>query len=198
MSVDLTAYQTVRTSLFVRMAIDEYRTTSGGAYSSQILRFSDHSSSFTIDGESYVPLGDLLSISTTTSELRSTGNTVTITLSGIPTNSLSEIIYSKIKGSTVKIYRAYFNYLGSQISTTQQRFFGSVNNYNLDETYDVLARTASNTIQIECLSNVQILQSKTSGRKTNPESMKKYYPSDTSFDRVPSLIASQFDFGGKR
>ncbi len=198
MPINLTSYTALRTALFVRIAIAEYRTGSTGSYASQVLRFSDHNANFTINSESYVPLGNLLSITNTTSELRSTGNTVTITLSGIPTNSLGEIIYSKIKGSEVKIYRAYFNNAGAQISTTQQRFFGSINNYSLDETYDVFARTASNTVQLDCLSNVTILQNKTAGRKTNPESMKRYYASDTSFDRVPSLIASQFDFGGTR
>jgi hypothetical protein len=198
MTINLSSYQTLRTALFVRIAVDEYRTSSSGSFTSQILRFSDHNTAFTINGESYVPVGNLLGITSSTSELRSTGNTITITLSGIPTNSLGEIINSKIKGSEVKIYRGYFDNAGVQIGTTQERFFGSVNNYNLDEDYDVLSRTATNTIQIECLSNIQILQTKQSGRKTNPESMKRFYPNDISFDRVPSLIASQFDFGGKR
>ena len=198
MSVNLTSYRDLKTALFVRIEIDEYRTSSAASYTSQVLRFSDHNTSFTIDSENYVPLGRLLSVTSTASEIRATGNAITIGLSGIPNTSLAEIIHSKLKGSEVKIYRAYFTQAGSQIGTTQQRWIGTINNYNLDEEYDVLNTTATNSIQIDCLSNVEILQNKVSGRKTNPVSMQKYFASDTSFNRVPGLMGSQFDFGVAR
>ena len=194
--IDLTGQQSVRTALFVRIDVAEYRTTSGGAYSNEILTFSDHNANFTIDSQLYIPLGNLLNITSSNSELRASSNTITITLSGIPNSSIAEIIYSKIKGSPVKIYRAYFNAnTGTQIGTTQGRYIGSVNNYSLDEEYDVVARTASNNLQIECLSNVDILSNKVAGRKTNPQSMKQFYSTDISFDRVPNLKDAAFNFG---
>lgn len=194
--IDLTGQQAVRTALFVRIDVAEYRTTSGGAYSNEILTFSDHNANFTIDSQLYIPLGNLLNITSSNSELRASSNTITITLSGIPNSSIAEIIYSKIKGSPVKIYRAYFNATtGTQIGTTQGRYIGSVNNYSLDEEYDVVARTASNNLQIECLSNVDILSNKVAGRKTNPQSMKQFYSTDISFDRVPNLKDAAFNFG---
>lgn len=198
MAINLTSYTNLRTALFVRLAIAQYRTSGAGAYSSQVLRFSDHNANFVINGETYIPLGKLMGITSTTSELRSSGNSITISLSGIQPGSIAEIVHSKIKGSEVKVFRAYFQENGTQIGATQQRFVGSVNNYSLDETYEVFDLAASNTIQIECLSTVEILQNKTAGRRTSPESMKKYYPSDVSFDRVPTLIGSQFDFGAPR
>ena len=194
--INLDSYVSVRTALFVRIAVDEYRTTSGGGYTSQILRFSDHNANFTINGESYVPLGNLLAVSSSSSELRPSSNTVTLTLSGIPNTSIAEIIYSKIKGSPVNIYRGYFNSsTGATIGTTVGRFVGSVNNVSIEEEFDVLERTASNSIQIECASNIDILSRKIAGRKTGPESMKKFYPIDASFDRVPTLADTTFNFG---
>lgn len=199
MSVSLTGYSVVRSALFVRIQVDEYRTSGSASYANEVLRFSDHNLSFAIDGESYIPLGNLLDIGRSQSELRPTRNTVTITLSGMPTNAIEEIMYSKIKGAPVKIYRAFFNNsTGAQIGTTQIRYIGAVNNYNIDEDIDPIDKTATSTIQLECLSNVEVLQRKTSGRRTNPASMNKFYPNDTSFDRVPSLVNSNFDFGAPR
>lgn len=198
MSINLASYRNLRTATFVRIDIQQYRTTAGGAFTNEILRFSDHDSAFTINAESYVPLGRLLGVTQTSSELRASGNEITLSLSGIPDASLDEIIHSKLKGSAINIFRAYFNQSGVQIGATQQRWIGQVHNYALSEEYDVIAGSATNTIQIECLSNVELLQQKVGGRRTNPQSMKAIFTSDTSFDRVPSLIGSQFDFGGDR
>jgi hypothetical protein len=198
MSINLTSYSDLRAATFVRIDVDEYRTTSSGSYTSQVLRFSDHSTTFSINSETYTPVGRLMSITDTTSELRSTGNSITITLSGIPNSSIAEIIHSKLKGSTVNIYRAYFTSAGTQIGTTQSRWVGAVGNYALDEDYDVLNTTATNSIQLDCICTVELLQNKLAGRKTNPTSMQSFFANDTSFDRVPGLVDAQFDFGGSR
>ena len=193
---DLSSYTSVRTSLFVRLQIDEYRTTSSGAYTSQVLRFSDHYQNFTIDSETYTPLGELLTITKSVSEIRPTSNNVTVSISGIPTDNLAEIIHSKIKGSPIKIYRAYFDVSTNvQIGNTEGRYIGSVNNFSLEEEYDALDKSASNIIQLECASTVDVLSKTIAGRKTNSESMKKYFASDVSFDNVSALMGSSFDFG---
>jgi hypothetical protein len=41
-----------------------------------------------------------------------------------------------------------------------------------------------------------MLNTKITGRRTNPESMRQFYPNDTSFDRIVDLIGRPFDFGG--
>lgn len=192
----LDAYTSVKSHLYVRLQIDEYRTTAGGSYSAQVLRFSDDNTNLTINGELYTPLGEFLSITSSTSELRPTGSSVNIVISGIPTNNIAEILHSKIKGSPVEIYRGYFDVgTGSIIGSVQGRFLGSVNNLSLEEEFDVVSRTASNIIQLECSSNVEILSNKFAGRKTNPTSMKKFYSTDTSFDRIPNLADTTFNFG---
>jgi hypothetical protein len=78
------------------------------------------------------------------------------------------------------------------------RFIGFVNNMALDEEYDTENRISSNTVVLSCSSVVDVMQNKISGRRTNPASMKRFYSSDISMDRVPTLINSYFDFGAKK
>lgn len=194
--INLDSYTSVRTSLFVRLQIDEYRITPSAGYSDTVLRFSDHSITKTIDSEDYVPLGELLNITKSASELKSSANTISITISGIPTNNIAEILHSKIKGCPVKIYRAYFDTsTNAQIGTTQVKFIGSIDNFSFEEEIDAIDKNATNTINFECVNTSDLLSRKISGRKTNPESMKKYFASDTSFDRVPNLEGANYNFG---
>jgi len=48
---------------------------------------------------------------------------------------------------------------------------------------------------LECSSSVGLLGQKISGRKTNPQSQNRFYPSDRSMDRVPTLKGTKFNFG---
>lgn len=194
--IDLTSYSAVRTALFVRIDVDEYRTTPTGSYTQEILAFSDHNANFTVDGQVFTALGNLMGVTATSNELRTSSNTVSISLSGVPNSSIAEIVNSKIKSAPVRIYRAYFNAnTGVQIGDTQGRFRGFVNNYSLQEDYNVDSRIASNTVILQCASTIDILSRKYSGRKTNPESQKRYFPNDLSMDRVPVLENTTFDFG---
>lgn len=193
---NLNTYTSVKTSLFVRIQVDEYRTNPNASYTSEVLLFSDHDSAYTINSETYEPLGRLTNVSASVSELRTSNDTVTISLSGVPNDALPEILHSKIKGSPVKIYRGWFDAsTGNIIGNIEGRFIGSVNNYSLQEEYDVTARTASNIIILECSSSVTTLQNKVAGRKTNPQSNRSYYPNDAGFDRVPSLVGAKLNFG---
>lgn len=193
---NLDTYTSVKVGLFVRLQIDEYRTTSSSSYIPQVLRFSDYESPVTINGETYTPLGEFLSITASTSELRPSENPVTIALSGIPTNSINEIVHSKIKGSPIQIWRGYFNVAtDAQIGDFAGRFIGSVNNYSIQEEFDIESRTSSHMLMLECASSVGLLNQKIAGRKTNPQSQKTFYSSDTSMDRVPTLKGTKFNFG---
>lgn len=202
MAINLSTYSSIQSHLFVRIQVDEYRTTPTGGYTSQVLRFSDRRTPFTINGEEYIGVGNLMGITSTSSELRVSGNELTITLSGIPNSSIYEIVNSKIKGCPVRIYRAVFDAVTGNLLTIDgnpmSRFRGFVNNYMLSEEYDVATRTSSNTLVLTCKSTVDVLMNKISGRKTNPESQKLFYPTDVSMDRVPNLENATFDFGAPK
>lgn len=201
MTINLISYKSIQSNLFVRIEVDEYRTSSSGSYTSEVLKFSDLITPYTLNSEVYSGLGKLMSVTSSSSELRISGNEVTITISGIPTNSINEIVNSKIKGCPVTIYRVLFDSTtGEFLNITGnplQRFNGFINNYSLNEDYDIQGRIASNTIVLTCSSIVDILDNKISGRKTNPGSQKRFYPNDNSMDRVPNLENTTFNFGAK-
>jgi len=199
MPINLSSYASIQSHLCVRIQVDQYKASSGGSYTSQTLLFSDSRSNITIGGETYLPLGNLMGITTTTSEIRASGDQLTITISGIPDTSIAEIVNSRFKGSSVKVYRMLFDAVtGTQLAISGNpvgRFFGIVNNYSLQEEYDVATRVSSNTIVIVCSSTVKMLSNKVSGRRTNPSDQKQFYPSDLSMDRVPKLIGANYQFG---
>ena len=192
---NLDAFASIKTGLFINILVSEYRHTSTGAFSSQTLTFSDYDRAKTVNSVVYTPLGKLLAVTTSNSELRPTADSVKVTLSGIPTLSIPEIVHSKIKGSPITIYRGYFEQDETQIGGYEKRFIGSINNYDLIEDFDVTTRSASNTIVLECSNTATILTTKFAGVQTNPQSMKSFYPTDTSMDRVPTLKGTKFNFG---
>jgi hypothetical protein len=202
MSLDLTSYSSVQSNLFVRIQIDQYRTTTSGSYTEEVLTFSDMLTPYTINSEVYTGLGKLMSITSSKSELRVSSGEMTITLSGIPNTAIAEIVNSKIKGAPVRVYRALFNPNTNALLAVSPnplgRYRGFVNNYSLNEEYDTESRTSSNTLVLVCASSVDVLQNKVAGRKTNPESQKRFYPSDLSMDRVPNLENATFDFGAPK
>jgi hypothetical protein len=146
-----------------------------------------------------VGLGRLLGVSATSTELRTSSQQLYVSLSGIPNGSISEIVNSRIKGSPIEVWRVFFNPVtGAQLAITGNpagRFFGVVNNYSLQEDYDVEARVSSNTIILSCASVIDILNNKIAGRRTNPLDQKLFFPNDLSMDRVPKLVGANFNFG---
>lgn len=178
----------VRTALFVKIDVKEY--WNAGSYSEVILAFSDHNADKTINGVTYTALGQLMGVTSGVNELRATSNPVTISISGIPNTSIQQIVNSKLKGSRVSILRGYFNQAGNPITGVQTyvgRYNGYVNNYALVEEYNSLLGTASNTIQLECSSWIDLLNNRVAGRRTNSGSQNRFFPNDRSFDRVFGL-----------
>lgn len=202
MTLALSAYPSLQSNLFIKIECPYYKSSPGATPSSYNFLFSDRLVPYTLNGDNYVGLGKFLSITSSASELRVSGGELSITISGIPNSSIAEIINSRIKGSKVTVKRAVFNAsTGDLISITgnpMTRFIGYVNNLALDEDYDVDNRQSTNTLVLSCTSVVDIMERKIAGRKTNPSSMKKFYSIDASFDRVPTLESSYFDFGAKK
>lgn len=186
----LSTYKSVETALLVKIELPE------GA-----IRYSDYNTTLALEGEIYQGLGKLVGITNTTSELRISNDTLTLTISGIPDSSLQSLTNSKMKGSNVSVYRVLFDPVTKQPLDVPNpivgRFFGVVNNYSLDEEWDYSTRTSSNTVAIICSSLVSVLEKKYSGRRTNDTDQKKLFPGDQSFDRITSLVNANFQFGAK-
>jgi hypothetical protein len=189
MALDLSSYTSIQTNLFVRLDIPGY----------QVLKFSDFNIPYTINSESYTSLGSLLSITDTSSELRATSQEVAVTISGIPDANVIDILDNPVKGSSIKIYRVFFNpQTGQALSISgnpAQKFQGIVSNYDISDDLDMGSQTGSVTLTLACTSVVELLNNKVAGRRTNPVDMKQYYPTDVSFDNVLALTNSNFNFG---
>lgn len=199
MPIDLSGYTNVESALLVKIEVDYYKTSEGATPTAETLLFSDYYRDITYDSNVYRGLGQLVGITSTRSEISASEGDITITLSGIPNTSLAEIIHSRIKGSSVDVYRYLFNAQTGEglglVGNPVGRFFGIVDNYTLEENYDIDSKTSSNTISIVCSNTVKLLGNKTSGRKTNKASHRSFYPNDPSMDRVSALIGTSFDFG---
>jgi hypothetical protein len=189
MSLDLSNYSAIQTALFCRIDVPGY----------QVLRFSNYNRPLTVNAETYSGLGSLLSVTSSASELRVSTSELTISISGIPTQNISDILTYKFKGSDVRVYRAVFDPANGQLlaisGNPTGKFQGIVNNFSIEETWT--AQDATNTIGLICTSTIGLLQRKVTGRKTNPIDERSFYPNDASMDRVPTLASSNFNFGAR-
>lgn len=151
----------------------------------------------TYDGNTYNQLGYFLQMNEMQNDLKSTNNTLEIGLVGVPAdlvpNFPSIALNSRIKGSRIKIYRAFF-----QNNTFQDaflRFNGYVSNYTLNETWDDQQRLTTFSVTLQCSNLLAILERQYAGRRTNESDQKLWYPTDTSMDNVKNLSDASFDFG---
>ena len=194
MAVDLSAFDSIQSNLFVRIDL---------SYTSEVLTFTDTRDTWDLNTgpgnslEEYVGLGELMGVTSTSSELRSTSREITITISGIPNTSITEIMNSRLKGSRCNIWRLIQDPITRNPLYLSGRFNGIVTNYAINEEFDPVSRTASNTISIMCSGIVDVLANTTKGRRTNPQDQRYWVPNDAAFDRVPDLVGAYFDFGVK-
>lgn len=190
MAIDLTSYRSIQSNLFVKIDL---------AYTDSLLLFSDNINSIALGDDVYTGLGQLMGVTSSSSDIKNTDSQVTITISGIPNTSLQEIINSRIKGSRVNIYRVFFDAATEEplaiAGNPAGRFTGFVNNYSLTEELDPTNRSGTNIISIECTGLMSILTNTTKGRRTNPEDQQFWSPGDKSMDRVPGLVGAYWNFG---
>ena len=154
------------------------------------------------NGHTYTQLGHFLGISELQGDLKVTNNQINLQLSGIPPddgspNYMSIALNSNLKGSAVRIYRAFFDvntgfYNPSQVYL---RFDGYVSNFSLNENWDQDNKMTSNAIGIQCSSVHAIMEKQYTGRRTNDTDQQAWYPGDTGMSRVKSLSDVSFDFG---
>jgi len=160
---------------------------------------SNHYQNITYDGNDYTQLGYFLQMSEMQNDIKPTNNQIQIALAGVPADIVPDFpsiaLNNAIKGSRVKIYRAFFD--SNQLIDAYLRFSGYVSNYSLNETWDDLERMTSFTVTLQCSNILALLERQYSGRRTNEKDQKAFYPTDTGFDRVKILADSSFDFGKK-
>ena len=194
-NVQIISNAAIETGLFCRIQCDYYKTSPSATPTTATLTFSNYNLPVYINSELYQPLGQLLGVTSSTSELRNSSQGITVTISGIPNTSIAEVVNSRFKGSDIEVWRIIFDAETKAQLAVTGRFQGLVNNYALEEDYDNPSGSASNRIAFTCSSTTEILSNKVSGRRTNPIDQKELYPTDPSMDRVVSLANSNFNFG---
>jgi hypothetical protein len=160
------------------------------------------------NGTTYLGLGHYLGMNEIQDDLRATNNVLQLSLSGIPkdpgeaglgdySSFVSLILGSKIKGSRVQIYRAFFDTITGALlpDSVSLRFSGYVSNYTISDSTDVNSRSDSYTCVIQMSSIHAILEKNIVGRRTNSIDQKLLYPTDICMDRVVAISKTSFDFG---
>lgn len=160
---------------------------------------SNNYQSITYNGNDYTQLGYFLQMSELQDDIKPTNNQIQIAMAGVPSDVVPDFpniaLNSTIKGSKIKIYRAFFN--NNVLVDAYLRFSGYVSNYSLNETWEDDTRLTSFSISLQCSNLLALLERQYSGRRTNEKDQKLWYPTDTGMDRVKVLADSSFDFGKK-
>lgn len=161
---------------------------------------SNHYQSVSYGGNDYTELGYFLQMSEMQNDIKPTNNQIQIALAGVPADVVPDfpsiVLNNAIKGSRVKIYRAFFD--NNELVDAYLRFSGYVSNYSLNETWDDQERLTSFTVSLQCSNLLALLERQYAGRRTNEKDQKLWYPTDTGMDRVKILADSSFDFGKKK
>lgn len=184
MALDLSAYRSIQTNLFVRLDIPGYA----------VLTFSDYHKNYTISGTNYTGLGQLLSVGNTEDNLRAAPSDISVSISGIPAGNVSDIINNRIKGSECKIFRGFFDVntgdLLPIVGNPAGKFQGVVSNYDITDDLEMGDGTGTITLTLAITSVVEMLNNKVTGRRTNPAD----FPNG-DMARVLPLQKSNFNFG---
>lgn len=158
----------------------------------------------------YTALAGFLSISDIQNNITSSSEEIQLGLSAIPSVYIEEILGQPIKGGSIVIYRAFFDYNTEEVLVGEiyPRFNGIITNFSVQEDTNIDGQTAdiSHTITIMASNVMGVLENRISGRRTNRQDYQynwgeAYFTTailtDPSMNRVESLHNSSFDFGRK-
>lgn len=169
-------------------------TTSAATYT-----FCNAAAAITVGGITFTGLGALLSVGEVNREIKATSGDMLITLIGIDPTNLALILGSNIKGSTVEIWRGFFDSNNQIITSPSTQFFkryqGIVINISLQEDFNDEIRQRVATASVACSSFREVLANRIAGIRTSSTTWKQLYANDTSMDRVNAIAGQFFDFG---
>lgn len=164
---------------------------------------SDGYKPFTTGGNTYTELGAFLGLTPIQDNLRATNGDIAITLAGIPSSStgsevnyLQMILTEPVKGGNVTLKRGFMDTTTNELqATTYTRFKGVITNFSIDESLNFLSKQNDYSVTVIVASINTLLETKISGQRTDPTSRHKYFPNDKSFNKIPDLFNTSFNFG---
>ena len=161
--------------------------------------FCNAAAAITVGGNTFSGLGSLLSVGAVNREIKATSVDMVIGLIGIDPTNVNLVLSSNIKGSTIEIWRGFFDSNYQIITSPSTQFFkryqGIVSNISLTEDWNDDVRSRTVTASISCTSFRAILENKINGIRTNLNSWQQQYASDASMSRVAAISGQYFDFG---
>jgi hypothetical protein len=196
-------YSSVETAMLVKWVYDVPQF-GGPPFATFTTRVSDSYRSITVDSDTYTPLGGFLNISPSSSDIRASDDSVAITFSGIRqtgTNNgdLLQILNkltAKIPGSQITILRVFYEpgtgaLLPLDINPIG-RFYGFVNNFQINEVKDNVTGQGSTVLTLNASSYKAYLGNQIKGRTT---SMGR--GTEQHFRRVVALKGVNLNWGAR-
>jgi hypothetical protein len=161
-------------------------------------------------GNTYQALAGFLTVSDIQNNISNSSEELQLGLSAIPSTYIEEILGQPIKGGSIQIYRAFFNYRTQEVLTGEvyKRFSGVITNFAVNEDTNIDSQNAeiTHTITVMASNVMGVLENRVSGRRTNRQDYQvnwgeTYFTvditTDPSMDRVEALHNANFDFGRK-
>ena len=170
---------------------------------SQTFRFSTAATSITVpsvDSQPFSALGALVGIGKIQRDIKSTANQTTVTIVGIDTALIGEVLNLDFQGSQLTMWKGFFDTSGNLLNTggtggLYQYFYGFINTIQISEQWMEEARMYVGTITLSCANIQMILQNRIGGRFTNDASWQFYNSGDTSMNRVATISTLTYPFG---
>ena len=164
---------------------------------------SDGYKPFTVDSNTYTELGAFLSMSSLTDNLRATNGDISLTLAGIPSSStgsevnyLNIIMTEPVKGGNVTIKRGFYDTSTWALqANVYTRFKGIITNYNIADSFNFISKENDYSVTVNVASINTLLENRITGQKTDPIERHRFFPDDDSFNRIPNIYQTPFDFG---
>tara|TARA_R100001510_G_C7656880_1_gene217527 strand:- start:8262 stop:8912 length:651 start_codon:yes stop_codon:yes gene_type:complete len=150
--------------------------------------------SIVYDSNTYQELGAFISVGEFQEDIKTTNGDLSIVLTGIPAGNVQTVLQNQVKGGSVTIYRAFFDD-SYAVSNVYPRYKGIITNYNISEQVDIENSEITNTVGINVASINTILENRVNGQRTSPTDRDNFFPGDQTFDRVPVINGTTFDFG---
>ena len=160
-----------------------------------ILRLTNHFQNIEFLGETYFASGALMGVSQFTETTEATNDSITLSLSGIDPSVVAAVLDTPVAGSTVKIYKAFYNEeTGELVGDPYLAWSGIANSYSIDDTYNKDSEDGVN-VSVTCKSLLNTLMDRQSGLYTSLASYQSKYPTDYSMEFVAGLSDRSFNFG---
>lgn len=143
----------------------------------------------TVDSTTYTGLGDFLSVTPITESAEVAANSLSVTLSGIPTANMVFALDDSANGKRLDIKMVLFSEEGALIDGDPIHIYSG-----LIETVDIALSGDSASISVNTSNKLSELFSTNASRYTNEEQQRRY-PGDVGLSYIAEIQNKEFTWG---